>query len=49
MELYYVTVDFMTTPYILNIKLSDKFNTKIFAKICKGHTITFHFRHGNTD
>ena len=36
MELFYVTVDFMTTPYVLNIKLhvSDKFNTKIFAKIC---------------
>ena len=25
-----MTVDFMTTSYVLNIKLSDKFNTKFF-------------------
>jgi len=25
-----VTVDFMTTSYVLNIKLSDKFNTMFF-------------------
>jgi hypothetical protein len=46
----------MTISYVLNIKLSDKFNTKffcsrltIFLQIDKGRTITLHFKHGNTD
>jgi hypothetical protein len=30
MEFYHVTVDFMTTSYVLNINLSDKFNTMFF-------------------
>jgi hypothetical protein len=30
MEFYHVTVDLMTTSYALSIKLSDKFNTKLF-------------------
>jgi hypothetical protein len=33
MEVYHVPVDFMSTSYVLNIKLSDKFNTKFFFKI----------------
>ena len=33
MEFYHVTVDIMTTSYALNIKLSDKFNTKFFVNI----------------
>jgi hypothetical protein len=56
MGFYHVTVDFMTTSYVLNIKLSDKFNTMvcfsrlaIFTKWYKGRTITLHFKHGKTD
>ena len=56
MESYHVTVDFMTTSYVLNIKLSDKFNAKfffsrltIFTNRCNLRTITLHFKHGNTD
>ena len=30
MEFYHVTVDFMTTSYVLNIKLSGIFNTLVF-------------------
>jgi hypothetical protein len=30
MEFYHVTVDFMTTSYVLNIELSDIFNTMYF-------------------
>jgi hypothetical protein len=54
MEFYHVRVDFMTS-YVLNIKLSDKFNTMVFSRLAiftkwyKGSTITLHFRHGNTD
>ena len=33
MEFYHVTADCMTISYVLNIKLSDKFNTKFFFKI----------------
>ena len=33
MEFYHVTVDIMTTSYVLNIKLSDKFNTKFFSRL----------------
>ena len=32
MEFYHVTVNFMTTSYVLNIKLYDKFNTKVFIQ-----------------
>ena len=33
MEFYHVTVDFMTTSYVLNIKLSDIFNTMFFSRL----------------
>jgi hypothetical protein len=55
MEFYQVTVDFMTTSYALNIKLSDKFNTlfsrlAIFSEIQRKYIIiALHFRHDNTD
>jgi hypothetical protein len=29
-QMIHVKVDFMTTSYVVNIKLSDKFNTKYF-------------------
>ena len=57
MEFYHVTVDFMTTSYVLNIKLSGIFNTMFFFKISKFYKeiqrkyiiITLHVRHDNTD
>ena len=51
-----MTVDFMTKSYVLNIKLSDIFNTMFFSRLAiftkiqrKYIIITLHVRHGNTD
>ena len=49
-----MTVDFMTTSYVLNIKLSDKFNKKmffsrlaIFSKWFRPVIAHFHFEDWN--
>jgi len=38
-SIYHVTVDFMTISYVLNIKLSGKFKTKVSFKICNFYKV----------